>query len=90
MLLNTSSNISFKMKKKLFFFTACVSKFKTVIRSLKYQLNHLLIKTTVLGNFPILTVEVEGTTSATLKNFYNLKIQCFSLFIKGNVFIVVY
>ena len=67
-----------------------MSKFKTVIRSLKYQLNHLLIKTTVLGNFPILTVEVEGTTSATLKNFYNLKIQCFSLFIKGSMFIVVY
>ena len=67
-----------------------MSKLKTVIRSLKYQLNHLLIKTTVLGNFPILTVEVEGTTSATLKNFYNLKIQCFSLFIKGNMFIVVY
>lgn len=65
-----------------------MSKFKTVIRSLKYQLNHLLIKTTVLGKFPILTAE--GTTSATLKNFYNLKIQCFSLFIKGNMFFVVH
>lgn len=67
-----------------------MSKFKTVIRNLKYQLNHLLIKTTVWGNFPILTVEVEGTTSATLKHFNNLKIQCFSLFIKRNMFIVVY
>lgn len=66
-----------------------MSKFKTVIRSLKYQLNHLLIKTTVWGNFPILTVGVEGTTSATLKHFYYLKIQCFSLFIKRNMFIVI-
>lgn len=63
------------MKKKPFFLTAYVSKFKTVIRSLKYQLNHLLIKTTVLGKFPILTAE--GTTSATLKIFYNLKIHVF-------------